>query len=152
MKPRDWLVVIIVMMLPVFGSFFFVHFDRFIDRFVYGLITILLGDVDKIAINIQEATLSREHRTLQGGGDVQHRAPCSVDGSEQDAYSRADLRDLWGASQRPRLCHLLCRSSLCICCLSHGLLVSGWQVSRELQSLGGNDLSIPTEQVSVKGS
>lgn len=142
--------MIIVMMLPLFGSFFFVRFDRIIDRFIYGLITILLSDVDRIAINIEEATLSMEHRTLQGGGCVQHRAPCSVDGSEQDAYRRADLRDLWGASQRPRLCHLLCHSSLC--CLSHGLLVCGWQVFRELQSLEGNGLSIPTEQVSVNSS
>lgn len=152
MRPKSWLVVILIMMLPVFGSFFFVHFDRLIDRFIYGLSTILLSDVVRIAIDIQEATLSREHRTLQGGGDVQHRVPCSVDGSEQDAYSRANLRDLWGASQRPRLSQLLYHSSLCMRCLSWGLLVFGWQVFRELRSLGRHGLSFPTEQVSVKGS
>lgn len=110
--------MIIVMMLPVFGSFFFVRLEKFIDRFVYGLITILLGDVDKIAINIQEATFSREHKTLQGGGDVQQRAPCSVDGTEQDAYSRADLRDLWGASQRPG-CVIFSAAAHCAYAVSH---------------------------------
>lgn len=44
--------MIIVMTLPVFGSFFFMHFDRIISRFIYGLTTILLGDVVRIAIDI----------------------------------------------------------------------------------------------------
>lgn len=118
MKPRDWLVLIIVMMLPVFGSFLFVHFDRFIDRLVYGLITILLGDVDKIAINIQEATLSREHRTLQGGGDVQHRAPCSVDGSEQDAYSRP-TSEISGELPKGPDCVIFSAAAHCAYAVSH---------------------------------
>lgn len=42
MRPKSWLVVIIIMMLPVFGSFFFVHFDRLIDRFIYGLTTLVM--------------------------------------------------------------------------------------------------------------
>lgn len=107
------------MMLPVFGSFFFVHFDRLIDGFIYGLTTILLNDVVRIAINVQEATLSREHRTLQGGGDVQHTAPCSVDGSER-MLTAGLTSEISGERPKGPRCVIFSATAHCACAVSHG--------------------------------
>lgn len=57
-----------VIIMLVFGSFFFVNLARFFDIFTSGQTVILysglLGDINRIAINIQE-TILRELRTLK---------------------------------------------------------------------------------------
>lgn len=57
-----------VIIMLVFGSFFFVNLARFLDIFTSGQTVILysglLGDINRIAINIQE-TILREHGTLK---------------------------------------------------------------------------------------
>lgn len=69
MGPGDWLIMTIgpvkVVVMPVLGSFSFVHFDRLIDRFISGLTT-ALGDADRIAINVQETTLNRKPQDTFG--------------------------------------------------------------------------------------